>query len=81
MSPVVVRKNGFKIVIHVTRREHGPAHVHVERAGKWATFWLADASLRDPGNTRSADVSRAQTLVAHRRRVLLDYWEMFHDED
>jgi hypothetical protein len=62
-------------------REHGPPHVHVERAGTEATIWLVDASVRTAGNMRAADLSRAQAIVASRRGSLMRAWRRYHEED
>ena len=81
MSPVILRRNGFVFRIFFPPREHGPAHVHVRKGGAEAVISLADASVRDAGSMRAADLSRAQAIVQARREELLEIWEAYHEDE
>jgi|GEM_PF-6790652 len=49
MSPTVLTVDGFAIRVNLmgtgparAQAEHGPAHVHVHKAGGFARIWLCD---------------------------------------
>ena len=64
----VLEQDGFQIKVFLPPREHGPAHVHVYKAGGVAVINLPDATqaltLRSVSKTmRNADVVAAVRLV------------------
>jgi hypothetical protein len=81
MSPTVFIKGGFSFRIYFPPLEHGPAHVHVEKDGMKASFWLADGSVRSVGKMRGADVTRAQQIVRSRIQQLQEVWRIYHEKD
>ena len=64
----VLEQDGFQIKVFLPPREHGPAHVHVHKAGGVAVINLPDATqaltLRSVSKKmRNADVVAAVRLV------------------
>lgn len=69
--PTVIQRDGFRVVIFLPPREHGPAHVHVCKAGTEVVITLDPKEWRkrhvqatdDSGNSRTnprrADAGRA----------------------
>ena len=43
--PTVLHRDGFRVVIWLPPREHGPAHVHVFARGGECEFWIAPGSV------------------------------------
>ncbi|MFN4770438.1 DUF4160 domain-containing protein [Gemmatimonas sp.] len=81
--PTVLRHHGFRIVIYVPPREHGPAHVHVFRtAGEELVIWLGDAStgpsIGDAVGMRDADAVKAFRVVEAHHAFLLACWRAYH---
>ena len=54
--------DGFSVVVLLPPREHGPAHVHVRRAGGEAVIELRSFAVRKVERMRNADVVRAVGL-------------------
>jgi hypothetical protein len=78
MSPTLLREDGFHVKMYFPPREHGPAHVHVEKAGDEAVIMLADCSVREVYGLRAADVAAAVAIVEAWQDFLTDTWEAIH---
>lgn len=77
--PTVLRIDGFRFVILLPPREHGPAHVHVHRAGGTVVVELPTMALRDiRGDISDADVRKAVRLVEENEPTLLAEWRKIH---
>jgi hypothetical protein len=76
--PTVLRENGFDIVMLLPPREHGPAHVHVRKAGGEAVIVLSSLAVRKVEGMRSADVVAAVGIVADHKSELLAAWRKHH---
>jgi len=55
------------------RRE--PAHVHVERGGSTAKFWLNPIRLQRPGGFGAVELRQIQRLIEQHREHLLWSWD------
>lgn len=51
-----------------------PPHVHVERAGRVAKFWLKPVSLAKSGRLPVHELRRVERLVALHRAAFLRAW-------
>ena len=83
LVPTVVRENGFRIVLYLPSREHGPPHVHVFKGTDAELIvWLGtSASPPHVGESlgmASNDIRRAFRLVESHQTRLLDLWRQFH---
>lgn len=76
--PTVLHCEGFRITILLPPREHGPAHVHVCKAGTEAVITLDPVSVRSVERMRSRDVLRAVELVEEHRTRFLVEWRKWH---
>ena len=73
--PLIVRRDGFVIVIRTA--DHPPPHVHVQKAGTQAKIALVPiAVVLD--NMAPRDLIRAVRLVEAEVSVLLSRWEEIH---
>ena len=54
-----------------------PPHVHVQRQGMVAKFWLDPVILEKAGGSRSYELSRIGKLVQQERDFLLERWHEF----
>jgi hypothetical protein len=58
-----------------------PPHVHVEKAGEVAKFWLSPVSLAYPGRWKVHELRRAQELVWRHQHEFLRAWrDYFHGD-
>lgn len=80
--PTVLRVGGFALRIYPPPREHGPAHVHVVRAGAEVIIMLGDldvapAALENRGMDR-LNRTRAYRIVEEYQQLLLQRWRQYH---
>ena len=80
--PTVLNVDGFQVRILVPPREHGPAHVHVWKAGTVLVINLPGGdqllSLRNVRGMRTADIVAAFRLVEENVGLLLQQWRKYH---
>ena len=80
--PTVLDVDGFQVRILLPPREHGPAHVHVRKAGTVVVIDLPEAgrplSIRTIWRMRDADVVAAFRLVEANVEMLLEQWRKYH---
>jgi hypothetical protein len=82
--PVVLRINGFRILVLLPPREHGPAHVHVVKANGLVVIGLAyrgeQQQIRRIREMRTSDVLAAFRLVETHTAELIAAWRKYHGE-
>jgi hypothetical protein len=80
--PTVLRIGGFRVVVFLPPREHGPPHVHVRNASGEVVIDLAMGdrrqSIRYVAGMRTADITRAFWLVEENTEYLLAKWREYH---
>ena len=83
LVPTILVIGGFKVRIRLAPREHGPAHVHVWKAGTQVIISLGDSekapAVRDVHGMIQSDVTRALGIVAEYQEVLLQRWREHHE--
>jgi len=56
-----------------------PIHVHVEKGGRYAKFWLHPVSLAYNSKFNSAELNRIVKMIEERKSEIEDKWnEYFH---
>ena len=75
--PIVLRVDGFEVVILLPPREHGPAHVHVTKAGELVVINLGVISIRK-ARMGAPNVRAALRIVAEHRDHLRTEWKRIH---
>lgn len=80
--PKIYDENGFVVYVLLPPREHGPAHVHIERGGGEARILLGDhntaPSIWDLRGMRARDAGKALRIVAANQAEFLQQWEKHH---
>jgi hypothetical protein len=79
MSPTVFREDGFQFWFYSNEKGHEP-HVHVSKSGQIAAIWIADGSVKEPGDMRGADLRQAQRIVRENATDLLEAWRRYHEK-
>jgi hypothetical protein len=63
---------------YFTSHDRGePAHVHVERDGLVAKFWLEPISLADGGGMKNRDLKNIEDILSSRSAECLEAWHAF----
>lgn len=82
--PTVLNVGGFQVRILLPPREHGPAHVHVRKAGAVVVIDLPDGDrplgIRSVRRMRAVDVVAAVRLVEANAEMLLEQWRKYRGE-
>lgn len=80
--PTVLNTDGFRVRIVLPPREHGPAHVHVRKAGGVVVIDLRDGEqpirIRTIRKMRNTDVVAAFRLVERSVDMRLEQWRKYH---
>ncbi|MBA3645271.1 MAG: DUF4160 domain-containing protein [Gemmatimonadaceae bacterium] len=80
--PALLEEDGFKVMILLPPREHGPPHVHVRRAGGVVVIERPDGLrrifVRKVFRMRNVDVLAAVRLVERNSTLLLTHWRAHH---
>ena len=54
-----------------------PIHIHVEKAGKYAKFWLRPVSLAKNYKFSNADLKKIMNFVEYRKDEIEEKWNEF----
>ena len=77
--PTVLRLGPYRFFFYAGDGDE-PPHVHVERDDNTAKLWLAPIRLEESRGFQRHELNRIQRIIEEHRRRLLDEWEeYFHD--
>ena len=74
--PVVFRQGGIRFFFYSNEGDpREPAHVHAEKGGAEAKFWLGEAvTVAESAGFSRRDLAEALRLVEQRRREIEEAW-------
>jgi hypothetical protein len=79
--PTVLREQGFRFYFY-SHEPNEPPHVHIDKAGATAKFWLQPVSLARSTGFAAKDINAISRLVRDHRERLIEAWdEHFGDQD
>ncbi|MCX5765632.1 MAG: DUF4160 domain-containing protein [Gemmatimonadetes bacterium] len=76
MSPTVLRAAGFRLYFYSRETREAP-HVHVEKAGCVAKYWLAPVRLAEAFGFSTRELTRIERIVTRHRSDLLESWHAY----
>lgn len=71
--PTVLRSEGYRLYFY-SHEPNEPPHVHVDKAGCTAKFWLTPVSLASSSGFAAKDINAISTLVRDHREQLIEAW-------
>ena len=74
--PTVHREGPYRFFFYSNDRSE-PMHVHIERDGRVAKFWLEPVELQKRGGHREPDLSRIEKIINLRLEFLIGEWHDF----
>lgn len=74
--PTVFRTGPYRFFFYSGDREE-PAHVHVEREGNQAKYWLLPVRLAGSEGFARHELRRMERLVSRNAEVLVERWNEF----
>jgi hypothetical protein len=76
--PTVLRVGPYRFFFYTGDRDE-PAHIHIEREGQVAKYWLDPIRLQQSGGFSRTEVRRIHGLVETHLKELLDGWNDYFD--
>ncbi len=77
--PTILRDGPYRFFFYAGDRDE-PPHVHVEREGNVAKFWLSPVRFQNSGGFNRRELNQIQRMVEEHREELLRGWnDYFHD--
>ena len=74
--PTVLRVGAYRMFFYSSDRGE-PPHVHIERAGRTAKFWLNPVRCQETGGFPRVEIRRLRELVERHQSELLKVWYEF----
>lgn len=71
--PTVLREDGYRFYFF-SHEPNEPPHVHVDRGGASAKFWLESPSLARASGYSATELNKILYLVREHRSRLLEAW-------
>jgi hypothetical protein len=74
--PTVLRVGPYRYFFYAGDREE-PPHVHVEREGKIAKFWLDPIRLESSGGFNRAEISQILRIINEHHQQFVEAWHEY----
>ena len=75
-APAVFVEKGFRFYFSMTDLMNEPPHVHVDKGGKMAKFWLSPVRLSDPGRFTAKEIRQIEHIVSQNEDKLIEKWNL-----
>ncbi|MEY2578598.1 MAG: hypothetical protein QOI49_1422 [Verrucomicrobiota bacterium] len=72
--PEVLRIGGFRFFFF-SREGREPRHIHVEKAERYAKFWLEPVAVAESRGFRGAEMRELYSLIAQNREKFILAWD------
>lgn len=76
--PTVLRLNGYRFFFY-SNESHEPPHIHVEKAGCTAKFWLKTVQLAGSYKFRGHELAELGRMVNAYQELFVEQWYEFFD--
>jgi hypothetical protein len=73
MSPTVLRPGPYRFFFYAGDKNE-PSHIHVERDGDIAKFWLDPIRLQNSGGFSRNEIRKIEDLITENQQELLRSW-------
>ncbi|QYE34254.1 DUF4160 domain-containing protein [Polymorphobacter sp. PAMC 29334] len=70
--PTIYREAGYRF--HFYAQDHAPPHVHVEKDGRSASFFLRPVRIASNDGFKARDLARLETMVRLSAKTFEDAW-------
>jgi hypothetical protein len=71
--PTVLRVDGFRFFFY-SNEGNEPAHIHVQKAEKYAKFWLNSIQVAESIGYNSKELQRIQNIITEHWELLQEAW-------
>lgn len=77
--PTVLKLGPYRFFFYAGDRNE-PPHVHIERDGNIAKFWLKPVRLQSSGGFQRVEIARLSTMVTEYQTELLEAWNAYFND-
>lgn len=74
--PTVLRVGAYRFFFYAGDRDE-PMHIHVERDGKIAKFWLDPVRLQSSGGFSRVEVVKIHSMIEKHHSNLMEVWHEY----
>ena len=71
--PTVLRVDGHRFFFY-SNEGNEPAHIHVQKAEKYAKFWLRPIQVAEAIGYTSKELHQVQDIITEHLELLLEAW-------
>lgn len=71
--PTVLRVDGYRFFFY-SNEGNEPPHIHVQKAEKYAKFWLKPIQMAEAVDFTSKELRHVQNIIAEHSQTLLEAW-------
>ncbi len=71
--PTVLRVNGHRFFFY-SNEGNEPPHIHVQKAEKYAKFWLQPIRVAESSDYTSKELHHIQEIITEHLQLLLEAW-------
>lgn len=75
--PTVLRVGSYRFFFYAGDRDE-PQHIHIERGGNIAKFWLDPVRLQSSGGFNRIEISRINKIINRHHLQLLEAWNEYY---
>lgn len=79
MSPLILRKDGYRVIIYFN--DHEPAHVHVKKDRNEARVQLNPVEMMNNHGFKPKEIKKITKIVKDNQSLLLDKWDTMHPQE
>lgn len=76
--PTLLVEQGYRFYFY-SREEDEPPHVHVDRSGRSAKFWLASVTCARTGGFTPVELRRIERMIMQHRLAFLRKWNEYFE--
>ncbi len=74
--PTVLRAGPYRFFFYAGDRDE-PHHIHIERDGKVAKFWLDPIRLQNSGGFNRLELRHVYSIIEENREFLMEAWNEY----
>ena len=74
--PVIFTKNGYRLFFY-SNENNEPIHVHIEKAGSVAKFWIKPVKLSKNEGFRAQEINRIVEIIFEYQDYIEDKWNEY----
>ncbi len=74
--PTVLRASPYRFFFYAGDRDE-PHHIHMERDGKVAKFWLDPIRLQNSGGFNRLELRHVYSIIEENREFLMEAWNEY----